>query len=108
MAKGILEVDEQSFDKEVLSSDVAVLVDFWADWCGPCKALAPGLEEIAQSSNGKFKIAKVNVDDNAGLATKLEVMNIPTMILFKGGQEIDRLVGFMPKAKILAKINSVL
>ena len=84
------------------------LVDFWADWCGPCKALAPALEEIAQESAGKFKIAKVNVDDNSDLATKWEVMNIPTMILFKDGQEVERLVGLLSKAKILAKITSIL
>lgn len=106
MAKGILELNEQNFDEEVIKSGAVILVDFWADWCGPCKALGPVLQEIAEEAEGKFKIAKVNIDDNPGLATKWEVMNIPTMILFKAGEEVDRLVGFMPKAKILAKIDS--
>jgi thioredoxin 1 len=108
MAKGIVDVSEQNFEKEVLKSNTVVLVDFWAEWCGPCKALTPVLEEIAQTAEGKFKIAKVNIDENSDLATKLEVLNIPTMILFKGGEEVDRLVGYMPKAKIMAKIDSIL
>jgi len=108
MSKGIVELNDQNFDKEVLKSNTVVLVDFWADWCGPCKALAPALQEIAQAAEGKFKIAKVNIDDNSDLATKWEVLNIPTMILFKAGEEVDRLVGFMSKAKILAKIDSIL
>ena len=100
----------ETFQADVIQQSTVrpVIVDFWADWCGPCKALAPALEEIAQTAEGKFKIAKVNIDDNSDLATRWEVMNIPTMILFKGGEELDRLVGFMPKAKILAKIDSIL
>jgi len=108
MAKGIVDVSEQNFEKEVLKSNTAVLIDFWAKWCGPCKALTPVLEEIAQAAEGKFKIAKINIDENSDLATKWEVLNIPTMILFKDGEEVDRLVGYMPKAKIQAKIDSIL
>ena len=101
----ILELKEENFDSEVVNSKTPVLVDFWAQWCGPCKALAPVLEEIAQESGGKFKVVKVNVDDNAGIANRFSVMNIPTMILFKNGEEADRLVGLMPKHNILAKIE---
>lgn len=108
MSKGIIELTEQNFDKEVVKSNVPVLVDFWAEWCSPCKALTSTLAEIAAESRGKFKVAKVNVDDCAGLASHWNVMNIPTMILFKDGEEAARLIGLMPKVKMLAKINSIL
>ena len=108
MSKNIIELTSENFDKEVAKSGVPVLVDFWADWCGPCKALGPAREEIARESDTRFKIAKVNVDEHSELAARFNVMNIPTMILFEKGEEVDRMVGFMPKAKILAKINSVL
>ena len=108
MSKNIVELTNENFGKEVAKSAVPVLVDFWAQWCGPCKALTPTLEEIAKESGAKFKVAKVNVDEHPELATKFNVMNIPTMILFKKGEEIDRLVGLMPKAKLMAKINSIL
>jgi len=103
-----LELTSQNFDKEVTKSSVPVLADFWADWCGPCKALTPVIEEIAKESAGKFKVVKVNVDDSPQLATKWDVMNIPTLILFKSGKEAQRLVGYMSKTKILAAINSAL
>lgn len=108
MSKNIVELTNEGFDKEVAKSAVPVLVDFWADWCGPCKALAPTLEEIAKESGGRFKIAKVNVDEHSELAGRFDVMNIPTMIFFKNGKEVARLTGLMPKAKILAKINSII
>ena len=104
----ILELNEQNFEKEVIESKAPVLVDFWAEWCGPCKSLAPVLHEIASLPSGKFKIAKVSVDDNPGIANKYSVMNIPTMIIFKAGEEVERLVGFMQKARILSKIESVI
>ena len=108
MSENIIELTEQSFQKEVISSDIPVLVDFWASWCGPCKALAPILQEISTQSNGKFKIAKVNVDNCPGLATKSDVMNIPTVIFFKDGKEVDRLVGLASKAKILEMVRKIL
>jgi thioredoxin 1 len=105
MSKGILELTEQNFNSDVIKSEVPVLVDFWAPWCGPCKVLVPMLQEIAVRSDSNFKIAKVNIDDCPELATRWEVMNIPTMILFKNGKEADRMVGLMPKAKILERIE---
>lgn len=108
MTGNILELTEENFQKEVMESDIPVLVDFWAEWCSPCKALAPALHEMAGEAAGKFKIAKVNVDDNSGIANAHNVMNIPTMIIFKGGEEIERLVGLMSKLKILSKIESVI
>jgi len=104
----IFELNDQNFEKEVMKSDIPVLVDFWAEWCGPCKALAPTLNEIALEAGNKFKIAKINVDDSPALATQSNVMNIPTMILYKGGEEVERLVGFMSKTKILDKIKNAL
>lgn len=103
-----VDLNEENFEKEVLKSAMPVLVDFWAEWCGPCKALTPILHEMAQEASGKFKIAKVNIDDNTEIANTYNVMNIPTMIIFKGGEEVDRLVGLMPKTKILSKIESIL
>jgi len=108
MSKGILDLTAENFEKEAIKSGIPVLVDFWAQWCGPCKALAPVLEEIASENSGKLKVAKVNVDDNSELATKWDVMNIPTMIIFKNGKEADRLVGFLPKAKIAVRITKVI
>ncbi|PIV12138.1 MAG: thioredoxin [Candidatus Omnitrophica bacterium CG12_big_fil_rev_8_21_14_0_65_43_15] len=108
MSGKIFELNDQNFEKEVMKSDIPVLVDFWAEWCGPCKALAPTLNEIALEAGNKFKIAKINVDDSPALATQSNVMNIPTMILYKGGEEVERLVGFMSKAKILDKIKNAL
>ncbi len=105
MKERILELNEQNFDKEVTKSEAVVLVDFWAPWCGPCKALAPIIQELSAESAGRFKVAKVNIDDCPQLASRQEVMNIPTMILFKNGAEVDRLIGLLPKAGILARIN---
>ena len=104
----VTRLDDMNFDKEVKKSGLPVIIDFWAEWCGPCKSLAPVLHEIASLPSGKFKIAKVSVDDNPGIANKYSVMNIPTMIIFKAGEEVERLVGFMPKARILSKIESVI
>lgn len=98
-------ITDQSFEKDVLQSSVPVLVDFWAEWCGPCKALGPKLEEIATQLGGKVKIAKLNVDENPGMPAKYGVRGIPTMILFKDGKEIDQIVGNHPKENILALLQ---
>jgi len=88
------------FDQDVLRSEVPVLVDFWAEWCGPCRMIGPALEEISNSLNGKVKIVKLNVDENPGTAAKYGIMSIPTLMLFKGGQLASRQVGAAPKQKL--------
>lgn len=89
-----------NFEKEVLESDIPVLVDFWAGWCGPCKMLAPTIAELAKEYEGKVKVGKVNIDEFSSLAIKYGVASIPTVILFKNGQAADKSVGFVPKAAI--------
>ena len=91
-----------NFDEEVLKSDLPVLVDFWADWCGPCKMLSPLIAEIAGEYDGKVKIGKVNVDEEQGLAMKYRVSSIPTLVLFKEGEAVERSVGAVPKSQIEA------
>ena len=91
-------VTDATFDAEVKNSDVPVVVDFWAEWCGPCKQIGPALEELSSEMEGKVKIAKLNVDENQGLAMEHQVQSIPTFILFKQGQVADRTVGALPKA----------
>src|SRR5271165_2918496 len=98
----IVHVTDASFEQEVLKSDTPVLVDFWAPWCGPCKAIAPILEELATELDGKLKIAKVNIDENDGIAVEYGIRAIPTMLLFKGGQVAEQIVGMMPKAALKA------
>jgi thioredoxin 1 len=93
----ILNISSDNFEKEVLGADVPVLVDFWAAWCGPCKMVAPVLEELAEEMEGKVRIAKVNVDENQDIAVQFQVSSIPTFILFKDGEAADRMLGAMPK-----------
>jgi thioredoxin 1 len=100
-----IDVDnEELFEAVISRSSLPVLVDFWAPWCGPCKAIAPTLEELANELDGKLKIAKVNIDDNDAVAAEYGVRAIPTMILFKGGQVAETLVGMMPKSALKAKL----
>jgi thioredoxin 1 len=106
MAGNVLEVSDSSFDTEVLQSQVPVLVDFWAEWCGPCKMLAPIVEALAREYEGKVKVAKVNVDENIATASRFRIQGIPTLLLFKDGQVREQLVGTQPKSvveKALAK-----
>ncbi|HNG22419.1 MAG TPA: thioredoxin [Microthrixaceae bacterium] len=104
----ISQLTESTFDEEVAGSTEPVLVDFWAEWCGPCKMVAPILEEIATEQAGKVRVAKVNVDENPGLATKFNVMSIPTMIVFKDGQEAQRLIGARGKPQLLEDLTPYL
>lgn len=104
MAANILQLDSKNFNDTVTSSPTPVLVDFWAPWCGPCKAIAPILEELSGEMNGKLTIAKVNVDDNSDIAAKYSIRAIPTLLLFKGGQMIEQFVGMMDKAALKSKL----
>ncbi len=108
MAANLLQLDNSNFKNTVDQSATPVLVDFWAPWCGPCKAIAPILEELATELAGKLSIAKVNVDDNGELAAQFGVRAIPTLLLFKGGQVADQYVGMMDKASLKAKVEAKL
>ena len=101
-------VDETSFTNEVLQNDGLVLVDFWAPWCGPCKLIAPVLEELATEYEGRVKIAKVNVDENQGLANQYGIRSIPSLLFLKGGNVVDTVVGAVPKPKLAERINTLL
>lgn len=103
----LISVTNESFEAEVLKSDKAVLVDFWAEWCGPCKALTPILEEISGEVEAKAKVVKVNVDEASELAQKYGIRGIPTLIFFKDGEVKSTLVGNQPKAEILKNINDI-
>jgi thioredoxin 1 len=103
MSEKITSLDNTTF-KSAIASATPTLVDFWAPWCGPCKAIAPILDELSTELAGKLNIAKVNVDDNGELAAEFGVRAIPTMLLFKGGQKIDQYVGMMDKASLTAKL----
>jgi thioredoxin 1 len=100
-------VTDSSFELDVLKSDVPVLVDFWAPWCGPCRMMAPVLEATAEKFAGRVKFAKINTDENARTAQAYGIMAIPTLMIFRDGREIDRLVGFIPPAELESKLQSV-
>jgi thioredoxin 1 len=108
MAGEISTLSDSTFDEEIGSSSTPVLVDFWAEWCGPCKMIAPILEEIADEKGDTIKIAKLNVDDAQDIARRFEVMSIPTMILFKDGQEAKRIIGAKPKQALLDDLEEYL
>ena len=101
MADGIVTLTDATFDEGVGGADAPVLVDFWAEWCGPCKMIAPTLAEIASEQKGKLAIGKLNVDDNPDTARRFDVMSIPTLLVFKDGQQVKRLVGAKGKGQLL-------
>ena len=104
----MLEINRDNFEKEIGASKEPVLVDFWAPWCMPCKVIAPAVEELSRELHGKVKVCKSNVDESPELATELSILNIPTLLLFKEGKEVARMIGINSKEAIEAKINTLL
>lgn len=100
-----LTITKDNFDNEVLKSNLPVLVDFWAEWCPPCKMIAPMIDELSTEMQGKLKVGKVNVDDEQDLAVKFNVMSIPTLLVFKGGKPVAQVVGALSKDQLLARIK---
>jgi thioredoxin 1 len=96
---------DSNFDSEVLKSDKPVLVDFWAEWCGPCRMVGPIVEEIARDFDGKVSVGKMNVDENMDIPSKYGIRSIPTLMIFKNGELVDKIVGAVPKASILSKLE---
>ncbi|MDD4874512.1 MAG: thioredoxin [Dehalococcoidales bacterium] len=104
----VLEITDESFDKEVLKSTQPVLLDLWAPWCGPCRMVAPVIESLSEEYSGKVKFCKMNVDDNQQTASKFNVMSIPTLLFFKNGKAVDTVVGALPEAALKPKIDDLL
>jgi len=105
---GVLEVSDATFDQEVLKSEQPVLVDFWAVWCGPCKAIAPVVDGVAATYAGKLKVVKVNVDQNSATPSRFGIRGIPALLFFKGGKVADQIVGFVPQDVIEEKVKQLL
>lgn len=101
----LLHLTEKNFHEEVIKSQLPVLVDFWAEWCMPCKKIAPIVDEVAKEYSGKIKVAKVNIDEGQGVASKYGIMSIPTLIIFKDGLAVDQVVGFLSKQQLKSKIE---
>ncbi len=108
MSDSLLHVNDGNFQSEVLDSDMPILVDFWAPWCAPCNILGPVIEELAEEYKGKIKVAKMNVDESPATPGQYGIRGIPTVILFKGGQVADQVVGVVPKAHLKSMIDKVL
>ena len=103
-----LEVTDDSFSNEVLNSELPVLVDFWAEWCGPCKMVSPIVEELSNEYNGKVKVAKLDVDSNPQTATNYGIRGIPTLLMFKDGSAVDQIVGAVPKTQIAERLDKII
>ena len=101
-------ITDDSFEKEVLQSDKTVIVDFWATWCGPCKMIAPILEELAEEMGDQIKVAKLDVDSNNKTAGKYNIMSIPSLLFFRNGEVVDQVIGAVPKSHLLARLEKVL
>lgn len=108
MASNVTNVTAANYKQEVLEATLPVLLDVWAAWCGPCRMIAPVLEQLAGEQVGKLKVAKLNSDENMALAAELNIMSLPTLVVFKNGKEVTRLVGMMPKQTILSRIQPYL
>ncbi len=102
---GAIDVKDDSFETEVIGSDLPVLVDFWAPWCGPCRMVAPVVQEIAEQYDGKVKVVKMNTDENPKVASEYGIRSIPTLMVFKGGQKVDVVVGAVPKATLASTLE---
>ncbi len=108
MAEGVFEFTDQNFETDVIDSDTPTLVDFWAEWCAPCKMIAPTVEALAQEYAGKVRIGKLNIDENPSVPTKFGIRGIPTLMLFKGGEVVEQVVGVKSKADLKAAIDRAL
>lgn len=104
----LVEITENNFEQEVISSDVPVLIDFWAVWCGPCKMVAPIVEELATEYAGKLKVGKCDVDSNQSIAVKYGIRSIPTLLVFKNGEVVQQMIGASPKQVIQSKVDEIL
>jgi thioredoxin 1 len=104
----VIHLEDSTFENEVLKSDTPVLVDFWATWCGPCKAIAPAVEEVAKEFKGKVKVAKLDIDQHQQVPQKYGIRSIPTLLVFKGGRVVDTIVGAVPKSKLVEAVKKAM